>query len=118
MILKGFKEKSNKKHLNKLLAQRDVSVADTKIESLGVIINIDEIDDLDLFRTFADFINVRPNRLKIISFSANKKDNLSSWDACFSPKDFGWNGAIKNVELQAFLNTKFDALNHWPSIVK
>lgn len=110
MILKGFKEKSNKKHLNKLLLEREVSVTDTKVESLGVILNIDEIDDFDLFRTLADYINVRPNKLKIIAFSSNKKDNLSSWDECYNPKDFGWKGTIKNIELQSFLNTKFDAL--------
>ncbi len=110
MILKGFKEKSNKKHLNKLLAQRKVSVIDNKIESLGVILNIDEIDDFELFRTLADDINVRPNRLKIIAFSTSKKDNLSTWDECFNPKDFGWNGVVKNVELQSFLSLKFDAL--------
>ncbi len=110
MILKGFKEKSNKKHLNKLLSQREVSVVDNKVESLGVILNIDEIDDFELFRTLAVDINVRPNRLKIIAFSTNKKDNLSTWDECFNPKDFGWNGAVKNIELQSFLNTSFDAL--------
>ncbi|PIA82116.1 hypothetical protein BFR04_12510 [Gaetbulibacter sp. 4G1] len=110
MILKGFKEKSNKKHLNKLLSQREVNVVDNKVESLGVILNIDEVDDFELFRALADDINVRPNRLKIIAFSTNKKDNLSTWDECFNPKDFGWNGSIKNIELQSFLNTSFDAL--------
>lgn len=110
MILKGFKQKSNKKHLNRLLSEREINIADSKVESLGVILNIDEIDDFELFRTLADYINVRPNKLKIIAFSANKKENLSSWDECYNPKDFGWNGTIKNIELQSFLNTKFDAL--------
>ncbi|WP_034040279.1 DUF6913 domain-containing protein [Wocania ichthyoenteri] len=110
MILKGFKEKSNKKHLNKLLSQHKVSVADSKIESLGVILNIDEVDDFELFRVLANNINVRPNRLKIIAYSASKKENLSTWDDCFNPKDFGWKGTIKNIELQSFLSTKFDAL--------
>lgn len=110
MILKGFKEKSNKKYINKLLSKRCVNVLDNKIESLGVILNIDEVEDFEPFRAMADYINVRPNRLKIIAFSANKKDNLSIWDECYNPKDFGWNGTIKNIELQSFLDTKFDAL--------
>ena len=33
-----------------------------------------------------------------------------SWDSCFNSKDFAWNGKVKNVELQGFLDTKFDAL--------
>lgn len=110
MILKGFKEKSIKKQLNKLLVQRQIHVEDSKVESLGVILNIDEFDDFEPFRTLADYINVRSNRLKIIAFSANKKETVSSWDECFNPKDFGWKGDIKNVELQLFLNTKYDIL--------
>lgn len=110
MILKGFKEKSNKKHLNKLLAERKVNVNAEKVISLGVILNIDEINDFEVFRALADYIKVRPNRLKIIAFSSTKKDDVHSWDECYNPKDFGWNGAIKNLELKAFLDTPFDVL--------
>ncbi|WP_303318980.1 hypothetical protein Q4Q34_19530 [Flavivirga abyssicola] len=110
MILKGFKEKSNIKHLNKLLSERQVIVTDKKIESLGVILNIDEIDDFKLFSVFADFLKIRDNKLKIVAFSENDKDTLTSWDVCFNPKDFGWKGVINNVELQTFLDTEYDAL--------
>lgn len=110
MILKGFKEKSIKKYLNKLLSERQVDVTDSKIERLGVILNIDEVDDFERFRLLSDSIKVRPNKLKIIAFSENKKDDLNAWDDCYYPKDFGWKGAIKNVELQSFLDTKFDVL--------
>lgn len=110
MILKAFKEKSNKKHLNKLISERHVNIDDSRIVSLGVILNIDEVDDLELFRKLADYINVRPNKLKIIAFSANKKEKQYAWDTCFNPSDFGWKGQIKNVELQTFLETKFDIL--------
>lgn len=110
MILKAFKEKSNKKYLNNLLSERKVDINDSKLESLGVILNVDELADFELFRSLAKDLNVHPNRLKVIAYSANKKDEFNSWDLCFNPKDFGWNGNIKNVELQAFLNTEFDAL--------
>jgi hypothetical protein len=110
MILKGFKEKSNKKYLNKLLSERHVNVTDNKVESLGIILNIDEVDDFEWFRNLAEYLKVHPNKLKIITFSVNKKEDLNSWDLCFNPKDFGWKGNIKNVELQSFLDTKFDVL--------
>ncbi|MFL1012299.1 DUF6913 domain-containing protein [Flavisericum labens] len=110
MILKGFKEKSNKKYLNKLLSERKANVTNNKVVSLGVILNIDEITDFDRFRKLADYIKVRPNRLRIVAYSQDKKENLNSWDQCYNPKDFGWKGVIKNVELQEFLNTEFDAL--------
>lgn len=110
MILKGFKKNSNKKYLNKLLSERHVNVTDNKIESLGVILSIDEIDDFELFRNLAEYIKVHPNKLKIIAFSENKKDGINSWDNCYNPNDFGWKGTIKNVELASFLKIKFDAL--------
>lgn len=110
MILKAFKEKSNKKYLNKMLSNRKIYIDDSKLDSLGVILNVDELADFELFRTLAKDLNVHPNRLKVIAYSANKKDEFNSWDLCFNPDDFGWNGAIKNVELEAFLNTNFDAL--------
>lgn len=110
MILKAFKEKSNKKYLNKLISNRYTNVNDQKINSLGVILNIDEIDDLELFRSLSDDLNVHPNKLKVIAFSADKKEQQHSWDLCFNPDDFGWKGHIKHVELQTFLKMKFDAL--------
>ena len=110
MILKGFKEKSIKKYLNKVLSERQINISGNKVESMGVIINIDEINDFESFRLMADYGEIRPNKLKIIAFSENKKDDLLSWDNCYNPKDFGWNGTIKNPELDTFLNTKFDVL--------
>ena len=110
MILKAFKEKSNKKYLNRLISERHINIDDSKINSLGIILNIDEFDDLELFRNLANYIKIRPNKLKIIAFSANKKEKQFAWDDCFNPSDFGWKGQIKNIELQTFINTKFDAL--------
>jgi hypothetical protein len=110
MILKGFKEKSNKKYLNKLLLERQINVSDSHINSLGVILNIDEIDDFELFNSLAELLKVKSNKLKIIAFSQSEKDDLNTWDKCFNPKDFGWKGTIKHPELQEFLKHKFDVL--------
>ena len=110
MILKGFKEKSNKKYLNKLLAEREVNVNNDKVISLGVILNIDEVNDFEAFRELSEYIKVHPNKLKVIAYSSSKKDDLLSWDECYNPKDFGWKGKVKNMELQSFLDTKFDVL--------
>ncbi|MFI1745879.1 DUF6913 domain-containing protein [Thalassobellus sediminis] len=110
MIFKGFKEKSNKKYLNNLLSKRQLSVVDNKIDSLGVILNIDETADFEKLRNLADYLKIRPNKLKIIAFSSGKINDLHTWDTCFGFKDFGWQGVVKNVELQYFLDIEFDAL--------
>tara|TARA_R110002049_G_scaffold41236_1_gene124484 strand:+ start:1509 stop:2027 length:519 start_codon:yes stop_codon:yes gene_type:complete len=110
MILEGFRKKSNEKYLNKLLSKRHVNVSDNKIESLGVILNIDEKTDFELFIKLAENLKIHPNKLKIITFSEHVKDDINSWDNCYNPKDFGWKGRIKNIELQSFLDLKLDAL--------
>ncbi len=110
MILKGFKKNSNKKHLDKILLNREVNILDGKIESLGVIINIDEINDFQRFRDLAKELNIHSNNVKIIAFNNNRKENPNFWDTCFNEKDLGWNGSIKNVELQSFIETNFDVL--------
>ncbi|MBJ6369015.1 DUF6913 domain-containing protein [Snuella sedimenti] len=110
MVFKGFKKRSNKRYLNKLISQRSVNVGDTKVKSLGVILCFDEVDDIELFRGLAAHLRIRPNKLKVIAFSSNGKEKANAWDLCFNPNDFGWNGTIKNVELKSFLDTEFDVL--------
>ena len=110
MFLKGFKEKSNKKYLNSILKSRSIAANEGKIKSLGVIFCIDEMDDFEVFRELATAIHVRPNKLKIIAYTENIKEAPNYWDTYFHAKDFGWNGKIKNIELQSFLDAKFDAL--------
>ena len=56
MILKGFKEKSTKKYLNAILNARHVNVNNSKIESLGVVLNIDAYRPAE---RGAGFCNVR-----------------------------------------------------------
>lgn len=110
MILKVFKEKSNIKYLNKRLSNRIVNVDNRKVKTLGVILNIDEFDNFNVFKDLADLIKIQPNKLKIIAFSASKKENVTTLDAYFTPNDLGWKDSIKNVELQSFLDENFDAL--------
>lgn len=110
MILKGFKEKSIKKKLNASLNSPKVVVEDGFVKSIGVIFNADELEDFEIFKTLSDDLNIRPNKLKIIAFTENKKESLFSWNVCFNPKDIGWHGKINNIELETFLNTEFDLL--------
>lgn len=110
MILKGVKQQFNRKYLKKLLSERQVDVSNTEIGSLGVILNIDDGIDPELFMGLSEFLNIRHNKLKIIAFTENKEPVSSTWATCFNAKDFGWNGVVKNVELKSFLDIKFDVL--------
>ncbi|GGG42955.1 DUF6913 domain-containing protein [Bizionia arctica] len=110
MILKGLKEKSIKKNLTTILNNRETHFNNNKIESLGVILNAEETTDFEAIETFAKTLNLSPNKLKIIAFTELTKEITCTWENCFNPKDFTWNGKINNLELKSFLDTKFDLL--------
>lgn len=110
MFLNRFKKKSNQNYINKILKSRKTSVNSNKIESVGIILNLDEFNEYDNLRLFLKNIGIRENKVKFITFITDEKSAPNSWDSYFNPKNFGWNGKIKNVELQEFINTKFDAL--------
>jgi hypothetical protein len=110
MIFKAFKEKSNQKHINRLLNSRNVVVNSKRIKSVGVVLNLKEFSDLDAVRNFLMDLGILPPKIKIITFVEDNKITNKLWDTYFSPKDFGWNGIIKNMDLQMFIDTEFDAL--------
>ncbi|RKE95076.1 DUF6913 domain-containing protein [Ichthyenterobacterium magnum] len=110
MIFKAFKEKSNQKYINKLLNARRVAVSNTKIDSVGVILHLSEFSDFEAFRAYFKSLNIQHAKLKIIAFVEDSKDANLLWDTYFNPKDFGWKGKVNNIDLQTFIDTKFDAL--------
>lgn len=111
MILRGFKEKSNKKYLNRLLAQNRSGPSSNVIESLGVIFCVDEFIDFECFKKLAEQLNIKPNRIKIIAYSTKKnKSHLHVWSNCYTVKDLGRKGHVKSIGLNDFLNEEFDVL--------
>jgi hypothetical protein len=110
MILKGFKEKSNQKFINKLIGFRSVQVSSKRIESVGIVLNMSEYNDFETFRIFFEGLKLNPNKIKIVGFVEDPKLIESSRELLFSEKQIGWRGKIKNDELLSFLNTPFDAL--------
>lgn len=110
MFLKRFRDKSNQKYINNILNSEERNVHRRKIESVGILLNSDEFGNIDQLRLLLKNIGIKDNRVKFISFIDDEKSNPNSWDAFFNPKDFGWKGKINNIELEEFINTKFDAL--------
>jgi hypothetical protein len=110
MILKGFKEKSNQKFINRLVSIRSAQISSKKIESVGIVLNMSEYDDFETFRIFFEELKLNPNKIKIIGFVEDPKLLELSRELLFSEKQIGWKGKIKNDELKSFLNTPFDVL--------
>ena len=110
MFLQRFKKKSIQKYINKRLNSRNVSVNNSKIASIGIILNLDEFNNYDTLRQFFNDIGIMENKIKFIAFITDEKLAPNTWDSYFNPNSFGWHGSIKNVELDEFINTEFDAL--------
>ena len=110
MFLKRFKEKSIQKYVNSVLDNRKAAVHDRLIKSVGIVLNLEEYNNYDRLRQLIKSIRVKDNRVKFIAFIEDEKSAPNSWDSFFNPKNFGWKGKIDNVELEEFLETKFDIL--------
>ncbi len=110
MILKGFKEKSNKKYINKCTASRVVKPTDAIIKTIGVVVDGQQFSDLEWINQLAESLNVNLNNLKILSLFNTKKEEVSVYTNTFSEKDLGWKGQLKSQTAKDFVDTKFDLL--------
>ncbi len=111
MILKVFKEKSNKKYLNKLLINRHVNVTNGKVKSLGVIVNVDEFADLKEFESLKDLSLLKDSKVEVIAYTSKKDTETTTTNAaCYNAKDFGYRGVLKKEALSSFVNKPFDVL--------
>lgn len=110
MILRGLKEKSNKKYINSTLRKRVVSNSSNKIQQLGILINSDEDIDYAWFNTLAAALNINENKVEIIAFTSNIKEEDYDFSPTYNPKHLGWKGSLKHVDLKRFTQTDFDLL--------
>ena len=110
MILRAFKEKSNQKYINNLLATRKASVNDNKIITVGVLLNAEEYEDLENFNIFFKSMNLNSPKHKILVYSTLDSVVHNQWNSFFGPKDIGWKGKIKNIDLQSFIDETYDVL--------
>ena len=110
MILKRFKEKSNQKFINRLIDFRVPEISSNKIESVGIIVNLSEFDDFEMFRIFFEELKLNPNKIKFAGFTDDPKLVEFSNELLYSEKQIGWRGKIKDNGLKTFINTPFDVL--------
>jgi hypothetical protein len=110
MILKGFKEKSNKNYINSQLKNRTISQSNTKVNSIGVLFNAEELKRIPNFKALAEILNIKENTIEIIAFKAQVNEKEDVYNPTFTLKHLGWRGAIKDKALQQFLKTEFDVL--------
>ena len=110
MFLKAFKEKSNRKYINKLLDIPKAAVNNNKVKTIAVLLNANEYDDFESFRLYFKELNLTSPKHKVVAFVNDDKYESSQWETYFSPKDFGWKGKLNNIDLQSFVDEDYDVL--------
>ena len=65
MFVKFFKDRSNKKFINKALENRSSSVNSNKIQTVGIILNIGEFKDYDKLRDIFKNYGINENKIKL-----------------------------------------------------
>ena len=110
MFIKFLKNRSNRKFIKRAIESRVQSVENKKIESVGVIVNIGEFKQYDKLINILKDYGINENKIKFITYLSDVDSKLNHWDSYFESKDFGWNGVVKNLDLQEFIDSDFDAL--------
>ena len=110
MIIKFLKNRSNKIFMKKMLESRKFNSSAIRINTVGIILNLDEYKDYDQIKEIFKGLGIHENKIKFIAYMPENGTKLNRWDSYFKSKDFGWNGVIKNLDFIEFIDTDFDIL--------
>lgn len=110
MFLKRFRERFIQNNTKKLLALPQEDVRTSKVKTIGVLLNADEFSDYEGFKTYFKTLGLQSHNYKFLAFSATENLEHPQWDMYFYPKDISWRGQIKNPDVDAFIQEKFDVL--------
>lgn len=107
MFLKGLQQKSAKKALTQKLHKTTTkNVEATPIQSVGLIVNADKMENVAQIVKSLQF-NVA---VDVLYYHKNfQKTRVVNYPV-FYEKDFGWKGKAKTKELQQFLSKPYDLL--------
>ena len=107
MFLKGLQHKSAKKALTKKLNNTTTKkVNSLPIQTVGVIVNADVIDD---FQHIIKSLQLNVT-VDVLCYHKNVIKTREINYPVFYEKDFGWKGKAKTTELKQFLEKPYDLL--------
>ncbi|MFD0962777.1 DUF6913 domain-containing protein [Pseudofulvibacter geojedonensis] len=114
MFLKGFKQKSAKKILDKQLRiSREISKQ--KIKTIGVLVDATVISEFSYFKELATLFEIPKANIELLYYHPNKKEALLIGDNAVHDGVLGFGGKLNHEIANKFLGTSFDALlNYYP----
>ncbi len=109
-MFEKLKRKSLKKKINRNLISRDLSQRNTKLRTLGYLVNEDMFQDYEQLFEFSTELGLQPKDIKIFTFIEVKKKIPTLRQNQINNKDFTWSGEIHNQNALEFLDIPFDVL--------
>lgn len=99
-IRKSFQKLLKSNELNRVVSQGE-------IKTIGIIADTGFFNEIDLQKEVEECLDL--HNVKRCSFKLYDKKNDASYE-CFSEKDFGWKGQVKNPNFKDFIEQPFDLL--------
>jgi hypothetical protein len=109
-MFEKLKRKSIKKKIVKNLINRDLSQRNTKLRTLGYLVNEDVFNDFEKLFEFSTELGLLRKDVKIYTFKEVKKKIPTLRQNQINNKDFSWTGEIHNQNALEFLDIQFDVL--------
>jgi hypothetical protein len=109
-MFEKLKRKSIKKKIVKNLIDRDLSQRNTKLRTLGYLLNEDNYPDFEQLFEFSTELGLQRKDIKIFTFIEVKKKIPTLRQNQINNKDFSWTGEIHNQNALEFLDIPFDVL--------
>ncbi len=109
-MLKKVKQRSLKKHTEKILKERDVSERNTPLKYLGFLVDESFFSDFELLYKFGKSIGLQEKDIKVFTFIETRRRIPTLRSNQISNKEFSFQGEIQSTDALEFLNFPFDVL--------
>ena len=109
-MLEKLRRRAIKKKTEHTLKTRDKSQINSKLITLGFMVDEVLLNDFDRLFDFHSALELHPKDVKVFSFLEVKKKLPSIRQNQVNNKDFTWRGELHNPSANEFLDTPFDVL--------
>ncbi|HAT66434.1 MAG TPA: hypothetical protein DCS66_17865 [Flavobacteriaceae bacterium] len=109
-MFENLKKRALQKHTEKNIKNRDTSQINSKMKTLGFLVDEMIFQDLEKLHDFSKIFGLQPKDVKVFSFMEVKKKLPTLQQNQINNKDFNWKGEIQNQNAREFLERDFDVL--------
>ncbi|NND87688.1 MAG: hypothetical protein HKM28_00410 [Flavobacteriaceae bacterium] len=110
MVLKRIKKRSIRKSIEKNLQERDVSLRNAPLKTIGFLVDETQFRELDALHKVGRSLGLQSKDVTTFSFVTFQKKAPSLRQDQIHNKDFNWKGNITNNNASEFLKKDFDVL--------